>query len=212
LRKIVYILILSILIINCDTKEVKVKIDKSTFYYPRFSNFQNDSLLVNIYLDSINNYGELIEIANQISCDLKIPVIKFNNDVSEFNLIAWKYCSESNDIVCYSERNIISIENDSIIINYDNTQTIDSLKTILENHILNPIKLDDYSQNADKSIIQFHQDNSFNSKNIKDLLITLVSEFNLLNKKNGDSLPLNFFLMDYPYISIEPPPVPQEYK
>lgn len=212
MKKIVYILVLSTLIINCEIKEVKTKIDKSIFYYPRFSNFQNDSLLVDIYLDSINNYGELIEIANQISCDLKNPVIKFNNDKSEFNLIAWKYCSESNDIVCYSERNVISIENDSIIINYDITQSIDSLKNILENHILNPKKLDDYSQNVDKSIIQFYQDDSFDNKRIKEQLITLVSEFNTLNAKNGDSLPLNFFLMDYPYIRVKPPPLPKEYE
>jgi len=209
LKKIVLILIFANLFLNCETKKDKAEFKKTNFYYPRISDFKTDSLLTKIYLDSIKNYGELNRIADRIACDGKNPLLIFSNDSSEFNLIVYKECSESNDIVDYSIKNIISIENNSIIINDEIEKPMDSLKTVLGNHILNPKKEFDFSQNIEKALIFYFQDSLYKTEKIKKQLIKLATEFNELNQKNGDNLPLKIKLSDYPYLRIETPPLPK---
>ncbi|MEM0518682.1 MULTISPECIES: hypothetical protein [Aequorivita] len=181
---------------------------KTEFYYPRISNFKSDSSLIKIYLDSIENYGELTKIADKIACDVKEPLLRFGNEKTDFNLIIYKECSESNDIVDFSGRNVISIENETIIINDEIEKPFDSLKSVLENHILNPKKVFDYSTDIEKALIMYYQNSSYSSKDIKKQLIQIVTEFNNLNTKHSDSLPLKIKLNEYPYIRIEKPPFP----
>ena len=183
------------------------------FYYPRITNFENDSILTNIDLDSIENYGELIKIADGIACNGKIPVLRFNSNKTDFNLLVFKMCSESNIIADYSGKNVISIENNTVIINDQIEKPIDSLKSILRNHILNPEKQSDYSQNIEKALIFYYQDNLFEKEEIKKQLVKIATEFNELNRENGGSLPLKIKLTDYPYIRIDmpiPPPPPEK--
>ena len=188
---------------NCETKK-----DKAEFYYPRISSFKSDSLLTDIQLDSIKNYGELTKILDRITCSGKTPVLKFSNEKSEFNLIVFKMCSETNIVADYSTRNVISIQNDSIIINNKIEKPFDSLKTILKKHILNPKNISDYSINIEKALIFYYQDSLYNKEKIKAQLIKITTEFNQLNEKNGDSLPLKIKMTNHPYIRIEPPPFP----
>ncbi|PKG41767.1 hypothetical protein CXF67_13935 [Psychroflexus sp. MES1-P1E] len=196
---------------NCKTDNRTVEQKNTEFYYPRITNFENDSILTKIDLDSIKNYGELIKIADRIACSGKLPVLKFNSDKTDFNLLVFKMCSESNIIADYSGKNVISIENNTVIINDQIEKPIDSLKSILRNHILNPEKQSDYSQNIEKALIFYYQDSLFGKEEIKKQLVKITTEFNELNGKNGDSLPLRIKLCDYPYIRIEmpipPPPI-----
>ncbi|WP_191859821.1 hypothetical protein [Hanstruepera ponticola] len=181
------------------------------FYYPRITSFENDSILTKIELESIKNYGELIKIADRIACNGKLPVLKFNSNKTDFNFLVFKMCSESNIIADYSQRNVIFIENNTVIINDLIEKPLDSLKEILKNHILNPEKQSDYSQNIDKAIIFYYQDSLFGKEEIKKQFIKLATEFNELNKRNGDSLSLKIKLNDYPYMRIDmpipPPPI-----
>ena len=191
--------------LNCETKRDKAEFKKTDFYYPRISDFRPDSLLTKIYLDSIENYGELNRTVDRIACDGKNPLLIFSNDSTEFNLIVYKECSESDDIADYSIKNVISIENNLIIINDEIEKPMDSLKTVLENHILNPKKEFDFSQNIEKALIVYFQDSLYKTEKIKKQLIKLATEFNELNQKNGDSLPLKIKFSDYPYLRIEIP-------
>ncbi len=205
-------MILVSLFYNCKTDNTKVEQKNAEFYYPRITNFEKDSTLTKIYLDSIKDYGELIKIADRIACNGKLPVLKFSSDKNDFNLLVFKMCSESNIIADYSGKNVISIENNTVIINDQIEKPFDSLKTVLRNHILNPQKQSDYSQNIDKALIFYYQDSLFGKEEIKKQLIKITTEFNELNRKNGDSLPLKIKLSDYPYIRIEMPipPPPNE--
>ena len=189
--------------LNCETKK-----DKAEFYYPKISSFKLDSLLTNIQLDSIENYGELTKILDRITCSGKTPVLKFSNEKSEFNLIVFKMCSETNIVADYSTRNVIYIQNDSIIVNNKIEKPFDSLKTILKKHILNSKNISDYSINIEKALIFYYQDSLYNKEKIKAQLIKITTEFNQLNEKNGDSLPLKIKMRNYPYIRIEAPPFP----
>ena len=195
---------------NCETKKERAEFKKTEFFYPRISNFKMDSLLTEIYLDSIKNYGELIKIADKIACVGKAPLLKFSSDSTEFNLIVYKECVSKMDIVDYHGSNVISIQKDSIIINDKTEMSFDSLRPILQNHILNPNREFNYSKSIDKALIFYYQDSSFSSKKIKDQLIKITTDFNELNRKNGDSLPLKIKLSEYPYIRILNPPLPDE--
>ncbi len=196
---------------NCETNKRNVEQKNAEFYYPRIASFENDSILTKIDLDSIKNYGELIKIADRITCNGKTPVLKFKSNETEFNFLVFKMCTESNIIADYSGRNVISIENNTVIINDQIEKPLDSIKSILRNHILNPEKQTDYSQNIEKALIFYYQDSTFRKEDIKKQLIKIASEFNELNWKNGDSLPLKIKLNDYPFIRIQmpipPPPI-----
>ncbi len=195
---------------NCKTDKRNVEQKNAEFYYPRTKNFENDSILTKIYLDSIKNYGELIKLADRIACNGKTPVLKFNYKKTNFNFLVFKMCSQSNVIADYSGKNVISIENNTVIINDQIEKPIDSLKSILRNHILNPEKQADYSQNIEKALIFYYQDSTFGKEEIKKQFIKIATEFNELNQKNGDSLPLKIKLSDYAYIRIDmpiPPPI-----
>ena len=205
LKKIVFILIIVHLFYNCETKK-----EKAEFYYPRISNLKTDSTLTTIYLDSIKNYGELIKITEQIACADKAPLLKFSTDSTEFNLIVYKECTNKMDIVDYHGSNVISIQKDSIIINDQIELTFDSLRPILRNHILNPNREFNYSKSIDKALIFYYQDSLVSTKKIKEQLIKISTDFNELNRKNGDSLPLKIKLSEYPYIRILNPPLPNE--
>jgi hypothetical protein len=178
------------------------KYNKTEFFYPRISNFKMDSSLTEIYLDSFKNYGEIIKIADKIACNGKIPLLKFNSNSSEFNLIVFKECISKMDIVDYHGSNVISIEKDSIIINDNTEMSFDSLRPILQNHILNPNREFNFSKSIDKAIIFYYQDSLVSSKKIKKQLIKITTTFNDLNRENGDSLPLKIKLSEYPYIRV----------
>ena len=180
---------------------------KTEFYYPRISNFKSDSSLIKIYLDSIESYGELLKLADQIACEGKEVLLKFGNEQTDFNMIIYKECSKLNDIVDFSDRNVISIENETIIINDESEKPLDSLKAVLANHILNPKKVFDYSQNIEQALILYYQKSSYSSNEIKSQLIQIATEFNDLNAKYSNSLPLKINLNEYPYIRIQIPPI-----
>ena len=196
---------------NCGTNKTIVDTKVTKFYYPRTLDFKNDSILSKVELDSIKNYGELIMITDKIVCEGKTPVLKLHHDNSEFNIIVFKMCSQSNSVADYRKRNVIAIEKNSIIINDEIEKSFTNLKSVLRNHIVNPKKKSEYSQNIEKSLIFYYQDSLFGKEEIKKQLITIASEFNELNRKNGDSLPLKIKLNDYPHIRIHipipPPPI-----
>jgi hypothetical protein len=149
-------------------------------------------------------------LANQISCNKKWVLLVFETDKNKFKFELYKECSESNDIVDYSRRNVISIQMDSIIINDELGVPLDSLKTVLKNHILNPNQELDYSQNIEKALIFYNQDSIFPSQKIKEQLIKISENFNELNTQYGDSLPLKIKLSEYPYIRILTPNLPEK--
>jgi hypothetical protein len=210
LGKIVFIILFNSLFLNCETKKEKSEIEKTVFYYPRISSFESNPLLTKISLDSIKNFGELTKLSDRIACNGKIPVLKFSDEKSEFNLILFKMCSKSLVIADYSGTNVISIENNSIIINDQIEKPFDSLKTILKKHILNQEKESDYSINIEKALIFYYQDSLFKTQEIKKQLIKISTEFNKLNSENGGNLPLKIKLSDYPYIRILNPQLPDE--
>lgn len=173
---------------------------KYVFYYPRKSSFEDSSEILTIDIDTINNFGELFKIADKIACDNKYPAVKFKRKDSIFNVRFWKDCSVYVSEGDYKQRNVISIQGDSIIINEETFTSFENIDKILPKHILNTSGNMIYSTNPNRSIIMYYQDSTYNSKKIKDQILRIVTEFNKLNINNKDSLPLNIKLYGYPAI------------
>jgi len=209
LKKVYYILLLSLTLFNCD-KTVKQDHTSTTetFYYPTVANFQNETLLKKVELDSLDNFEELLNIADEIVCDTKSPLIYFENKDAIFKFLIDKDCLIAFNIADYKERNIIFIQGDSIIINDKMSKPLDSIEKVLNNHILNKGKNPKYSTSIEKAIIFYHQDSLFKSIDIKEQLLKISNAFNGIRNTNGDSIPLKIKLQEYGYIYIEEPTIP----
>lgn len=128
-----------------------------------------------------------------------------------FHLLVYKRCRESNEIKDYRTRNVIFVQNDSIIIKNSAHEHFDSLITDITSHIANSSKSAIYFSDAKKALLFHYQDPLFKKEQIKQQLLKIAIEFNNLNSEYLDTLPLNIMLNDYPFISIAAPPMPIGY-
>lgn len=135
MKKILYILIISQFILNCERTKKDHIPTQEEFYYPTKSFFKNDSLINRINLDSVKNFGDLLKISDSIACDRKSPMIHFQNTKSEFKRLVAKDCLLSMGISDYKERNIIFIKGDSIIINDLLVKSFDNIKKVFYQNI-----------------------------------------------------------------------------
>lgn len=204
MKKILSISFITLFFLSCGIKKEKAK-----FYYPKKSSFVDNSNLSRVYLDSIKNYEELIRILNEISCSNQTPVLKFNNKKSEFRLVVFKDCSESNNSPLYWNRNVINIQNDSIIIDNNFKVHFKNLTTVLKKHLINPNNENNFSANNKKSVIFYYQDGMFEMEKVKEQLLKIITEFNKINKKVENELNLKIKMSDKPYQSIKTPPLPK---
>ena len=173
---------------------------KHVFYYPKKIHFEDDSELVSFDIDTIKNFGKLLEVTDKIVCDKKYPALKIKKTDSIFNIMFWKDCSIYASIGDHKQRNVISIQGDSIIINEETFTPFKNIDKVLSQHILNTTKNMIYSTNPERSIIMYYQDSTYDSKKFKKQILKIIREFNKLNLDNKDSLSLNIKLNDYPAI------------
>lgn len=190
--------------LSCETQ-----INKTEFYYPDKSSFESEADLIDLKLDSFKNYGELTSKMDANICNGKTSVLKFSDKKSEFNLIAFQDCSESNISPLYWNRNTINIQNDSIIIDNDLKTHFNSLSTVLKKHLINSNKDDNYSIDKEKAVIFYYQNDLFEIEKVKEQLIKMATEFNELNKKSNDKLSLKIKMKNKPYKKVETPPLPE---
>ena len=197
------IIILILLFSACNTRsknEKQTSEEKYTFYYPKKFHFEDGSEIVSIDIDTIKNFGKILEFTDKIACGKKYPALKIQKNDSIFNIMFWKDCSIYASIGDYKNRNVISIQGDSIIINEKTFTSFENIDKVLPEHILNPSKNMIYSTNPERSIIMYYQDSTYDSKKFKEQILKIAKEFNKLNLKSKDSLSLNIKLNDYPAI------------
>ena len=205
-----YIPIFLILILfSCNQKSKNDNLEKKEYYYPEKGKFEQSLIQKNIFIDSIENYGELLTEIDKIACQDSIPIINYSNREERFKLLPWYECSESNIVSCPTFRSRIFIQNDSILTNYEIRHSIDSLDIILERHLLNKGKDFNYSDSPDRAGIEIYFKDDVESKKIKKLLLNLSERFNYLNDKNPDTLYLNVYFRDRALMMIPPPPPPK---
>ncbi len=200
---------LSILIFtSCEKKSKLSENKKTTFYYPNNKTFEADSSKVFIELDSFSSFYKLLEHIDNISCEMKTPVLIYENEKSIFNLIPIHMCSNEMMIWCPKARNELTITKDSIITNYNTNISLDSLANYTTRHIKNNGKENGLSDSPEKAFFSILRDSLLSISRTKEILLEISENFNKINIRNGDSLPLHILIGSEKIEMIKPPPPP----
>ncbi len=176
-------------IISCSHEEVATK----SYHYSGNSRPTSDSLKVNIQLSDLSNFNQLFTKIDSVVClgENKRPILIIEKNDTIYNLEAANYCPMNSVIGCYNERYEISIKPDSIYVSIDYIIAIDSLKSILDKHIINENNDYQFSNSPQKAIISFSADSITDIKTIEKTLLNTFEHFNAINARKGDSLPLH---------------------
>ena len=205
-----YLLIIALISFNCKKGNNNFDQAKIEFFYPNKESFNPEFQSTQISLDTIENFGKLLTIAEKIACENKEPIIKIESKNIIYNFKVFKDCLNAMDNINYKQRNIVLIQGDSIIVNVLIDKPIDSLKNVMTNHLLNNGINPNFSTSQKMALFIYHQDSTLKSKKIRAQFIKLASTFNEINDLNSDTLELKIKLNEYPFIRIPIPPFPEE--
>ncbi len=193
---------------GCNHQEKKENIERKNVFYPGKEKFKKNKKLKNVFLDSINDYSELLKKMDRIACNDSVPTISFSTKEESYKFISWYVCSD--DVAgLHTLRSRIFIQNDSIYTNDRIKHPLDSLNLILKRHLLNKGENFNYSDSPEKAGIEIYHNPTTKSKVIKRQLINLSREFNKLENKSHDTLYLYIYFRDMPFRTNPIPPIPK---
>lgn len=207
--KVTFYILLSFLIFaSCERKKEKIELVKDTYYYSNLERFEEESNKIYIKLDSLSNFNQLLNEIDKIACDNKTPVVIFENENSNFNLIPLFECSKSRVISCPKARNEMVITKDSINILFLEPIGLDSLSYFANKHIQNYGKDYLFSESPKKAYFSIQKDSLLSLDKVEEILIVISETFNKINAEHGDSLPLSILIGSDKLVEIKPPPPP----
>jgi hypothetical protein len=150
----------------------------------------NDSLSVELNLKEFNNWNELIERAERISCNDSVPKITLKTENILKTIYFQNPCWENFGCILIKEKNVIEIHNNKISKNSGELYSLDSLKNILKRDFENNGKNPSLSDNPEKLLIQISYDkNEF--KNFEKTLEKLIETYEEIAKKRNINIWLN---------------------
>ena len=181
MKKPIVILILNCLLLSCgqnnnEQKESALEKPIQTFMSPRL--VENE--LVEYDIDTLANFNEVLRILDETDCLREYAVIKLETEEKTYKIQPLQLCES---ILDYKLREILYVNTDSIRVNYELQYPIDSLKTILTNHLLNPRGDKNYPSTDEKKLISINVDSTKTIKEAKNLLVKIISTINELNTK-----------------------------
>ncbi|EGV44232.1 hypothetical protein BZARG_3108 [Bizionia argentinensis JUB59] len=181
MRKTIVILILNCLLISCgqnknEKKEAKSKKPEQNFLTLRLA----DNEFIEFNIDTLSDFNEIIKIIEKIDCRKNYALFKLETEKEIFNIHPLQLCE---DIFDYKLREIIYINTDSITVNYELKYPIDSLKTVLNNHLRNPNDDKNFPSSDEKKLISINVDSNKNIIETKKLLLKIIANINELNTK-----------------------------
>jgi hypothetical protein len=150
----------------------------------------NDRLSVELNLEKLNNWNELIERAERISCNDSVPKITLKTEKILKIIYFQNPCWENFGCILIKEKNVIEIHNNKISKNFGELYSLDSLKSILKRDYKNNGENPSLSENPEKLLIQISYDkNEF--KNFEQTLIELIETYEGISRKTNIHIWLN---------------------
>ena len=181
MNKLTYILILSFLCICCGQNQDAEKETSNEKPIQTFSSFRLlKNELVEYDIDTLTNFNEILKILDEIDCLQEYVVFKIDTGDKIFKIQPLQMCE---DIFDYKLRQILYINADSITINHKLKFPIDSLQTILKNHLVNPNNNENYPLEKEIKLISITIDGTKNIRDTKNLLLKIISIVNELEHK-----------------------------
>ena len=206
MRKAFFLLGLLSFLLGCKT-QIK-STDRNERYYPDPEIFQRLEKTSFIALDTVVNYDQLLDAMDRIACNEKSPILLFSDEKVNYNLLGFKECSQSTDVVDYFRSNTIRVENDSVFFDFDDELTIKDFKDVLKIIISEPLSYDLYDGDTLKpALIFFYADPHYSNEKIKKNLIKIITEFENLKIEEDVDFPFHFIFQRGKF---PPPPPPFE--
>lgn len=168
-------------------------------------NNENDSTSVELDLNQLNNWEELIKRTTQIVCNDSIPKISVKNDSSIKHIYFRNICWENFGCVLIKEKNTIEIYNDTINKSNEKFYSLDSLPSVLKRDIENNGQNPNWSDNPEKLLIYISYDND-GVKKLPNTLHLLTEAFEKVTGRKDINIILNERLIFLPPPSQPPPP------
>ena len=170
------------LLINCGQKRDEKKqlvIEKPIEYFLSFRLVDNEFIEYDI--DTLANFNEVLKIIEKTDCRKEYALFKLETEEKIYKIQPLQICNAPFD---FKLREIIYINTDSITVNYELKYPIDSLKTVLKNHLQNPKNDRNYPSKDEKKLISINVDklkSIFETKNLLLKILADIMEFE--NKK-----------------------------
>jgi hypothetical protein len=199
-----FLILLILTIVGCQNYEKK----ENLLVPKEFGKWRkdNDSLSVELNLEKFNNWNELIERTERISCNDSVPKITLKTDKESKIIYFQNPCWEKFACILIKEKNVIIINNNKVIKNSGKPYPLDSLKTILKKDYYNFGKNPSLSDNPEKLLIQIsYEKNEF--KNFKKTLKKLTETYEEIAKNKNIYIWLNERIETIS-LNKPPPPIP----
>ncbi|WP_198913926.1 hypothetical protein [Tenacibaculum finnmarkense] len=199
-----FLTLLILTIVGCKNYEKK----ENLLFQKEFGKWRkdNDSLSVELNLKEFNNWNELIERAERISCNDSVPKITLKTENILKTIYFQNPCWENFGCILIKEKNVIEIHNNKISKNSGELYSLDSLKNILKRDFENNGKNPSLSDNPEKLLIQIsYAKNEF--KNFEKTLQKLIETYEEIAKKRNINIWLNEKIEIIP-LTKPPPPIP----
>lgn len=186
MRKVIYLLCFFILILGCKAQNKST--DRIDRCYPDPEIFKQLEKTSFIALDSVENYGRLLEVMDRITCNEIAPILQFSDQMTNYNLLSFIECSQSNSVADYFRKNEIRVENDSIFSAFEKGKITADFEEILKTIISEPISYMEYGGDTLKpALIFFYADQDYPIEKIKGNLIKIISDYEgLKSSENGE--------------------------
>ncbi len=214
MKNLNYILILFLILSSCSNLDEKKPLYE--LYSQDFNKLRVDNEIGIIDLDSVSNFSELRKKMGQLTCEGKLPGLRFKSNDTIYHLTGYADCPTSGEISCYFRRNLLFVRNDSLVLKFGKNkkkEQIEYLKTEL-NEIMS--KSYTFQRNENKlkpALIHFYVEDKYPISTTKRALKEIVKRFAEINTENSfDYFKYDILFEGYDLTSMRPPPPPPKQK
>lgn len=168
---------------NCKeskSDETQIDIEKPVQYF--FSSGLVGNKLVETNIDTLSNFNSLLKILDKNDCYKEYALFNLETEDKIYKIKPQPFCEGS---FHYRLKEIIYINTDSITVNYELKFPIDSLKSVLRKHLLNPEQDKNYPLAGEQKLISVHVDSLKPIASTKTLLLKIINNINELGGKSS---------------------------
>jgi len=210
MKKLNYILIFFLILSSCSNLDEKKPLYE--LYSQDFKKFQVINEIEIVDLDSVSNFSELRKKMGELTCEGKLPGLRFKSNDTIYHLTGFANCPTSGEIGCYFRRNLLFVRNDSLVLEFGKNkkkEPIGYLKTEL-NEIMSKTYTFQHKKNKLKpALIYFYVEDKYPMSTTKRALKEIVKQFAEINTENSsDYFKYNILFEGYDITNMPPPPPP----
>ena len=182
-------------------------------YSQDFKKYQGDNEIGIVDLDSVSNFSELRKKMGELTCEGKLPGLRFKSNDTIYHLTGFADYPTSGEIGCYFRRNLLFIRNDSLVLEFGKNrkkEPIGYLKTEL-NEIMSKTHTFQHKENKLKpALIHFYVEDKYPMSTTKRALKEIVKQFAEINTENSsDYFKYSILFEGYDITNMPPPPKPR---